>query len=207
MEKEITVIRAVIFDFGNVICRFDYDRFLDRLRRWSATPVETFNKKIFKSGAHLRYERGEMNTAQFHGLVESATGADVSREEFEDAFSNIFTPVEGTESIIRELKGKKRLGLLSNTNELHFRRCIRPMSVFPLFDSVTLSYEVGALKPEEAIYRDAMRKLSIPARECVYIDDISEYVEGAKALGMSGIRFESAKSFRADLARLGVIPI
>jgi len=199
------LIRGVIFDFGNVICRFEYDRFLDRLRQWSTLPSESLREKIFGSGILRRFECGDIDTAEFHRLVESAIGAKVPEEAFFKAFTDIFTPVEDTQSIIRALKGKKRLGLLSNTNELHFRRCIRTTPVFPLFDSVTLSYEVGALKPEEAIYRDALRKISIPANECVFIDDISAYVEKAKAIGMRGIHFESPQQLRADLAKLGTL--
>ena len=204
MEKGNDLIRGIIFDFGNVICRFENSRFLNRLRQWSALPVETLRENIFGAGIHLRFERGDIDTAEFRRLVESATGAKVPEEAFTEAFTDIFTPIDGVQPIIRKLKGKKQLGLLSNTNELHFIHRIRPMPVFPLFDSVTLSYEVGALKPEEAIYRDALRKLSIPANECVFIDDILAYVEGAKAIGMRGIRFENPEQLRADLAKLGV---
>ena len=198
------MIRGVVFDFGNVICRFEYNRFLNKLRQWSALPVETLMEKIFGSGIHLQFERGGTDTAGFHHLVESAIDAKIPAEAFAEAFIDIFTPVEGTQSIIRALKGKKRLGLLSNTNELHFLRCIRPTPVFPLFDSITLSYEVGALKPEEAIYRDALRKLSVHANECVFIDDIPAYVEAAKAIGMRGIHFENPDQLRSDLVKLNV---
>jgi putative hydrolase of the HAD superfamily len=204
VEKGKGVIRGVVFDFGNVICSFEYDRFLERLRGWSGLPVETLREKVFGSGAHRRFERGEIDTAGFHRLVESAIGAEVPPEAFAEAFMDIFTPVEGTHSIIRALKARYRLGLLSNTNELHFQRCIRPVPVFPLFDTVTLSYEVGALKPEAAIYRDALRKLSLPPEECVFIDDIPEYAEGARAVGMRGIRFESPERLRDELGELGV---
>ena len=198
------MIRGVVFDFGNVICCFDYGRFLDRLRSWSGLPVDAVREKVFGSGLHRRFERGDIDTAGFHRLVASALGADIPPEAFAEAFMDIFTPVEGTQSILRALKGRYRLGLLSNTNELHFRQCIRPVPVFPLFDAVTLSFEVGALKPEEAIYRDALRKLSLPPEECAYVDDIPEYVEGARAIGMRGIRFQSPEQLRDDLAELGV---
>jgi len=201
------LIRGVIFDFGNVICRFKFGRFLDRLRQWSALPVEALHENILGSGILRRFECGETDTAGFHRLVESAIGAKVPQKAFTEAFVDIFTPVDGTQSIIRALKGKKRLGLLSNTNELHFLHCIRLTPVFPLFDSVTLSYEVGALKPEETIYRDALRKISIPADECVFIDDIPAYVEAAKAIGMKGICFESPEQLQADLAKLNVFSL
>ncbi|MBE0604440.1 MAG: HAD family phosphatase [Deltaproteobacteria bacterium] len=207
MEEKPGVIRGVIFDFGNVICSFDVGRFLARLQRWSGLPVETLREKVYGSGLHSRFERGDVSPGEFHRLVESMTGAGVPAEEFARGFVDIFAPIESTRALIRGLKGKVRLGLLSNTNELHFRRHIRNEPVFPLFDTVTLSYEIGALKPEPAIYRDALGKLSLPPEECVFIDDIEAYAEGAKAVGIRGIRFTGGEKLLSDLAGLGVVPL
>lgn len=200
------MIRGIIFDFGNVIHSFDTGRFLARLSGWSGLPVETLREKVYGSGLHSRYERGEVSSAEFRRAVASATGTGVPDETFAEGFADIFTPIEGTGEIIRGLKGKYRLGLLSNTNECHYLRHIRKVPVFALFDAVTLSFEVGALKPEAAIYRDALRKLSLPPEECVFIDDIPEYADGASALGIRGIRFSGPARLREELGELGVFP-
>ena len=131
---------------------------------------------------------------------------DIPAEELADWFSGIFTPLESTHGLIRKLKGKYRLGLLSNTNEWHFLRHIRKVPVFPLFDAVTLSFEVGALKPEREIYLDALRKLSLPPEACVFIDDIGKYAEGAAVLGIRGIRYTGPAELLRELSGLGVVP-
>jgi HAD superfamily hydrolase (TIGR01509 family) len=200
------VIRGVIFDFGNVICSFDVGKFLARMRGWSGLPVETLRERIYGSGLHSRYERGEVSSDEFRRLVGSMTGADVPPEAFAEGFTDIFTPIDGTQALIRGLKGKYRLGLLSNTNECHYLRHIRNVPVFPLFDAVTLSFEIGALKPEPAIYGDALRKLSLPPEECVFIDDIGEYADGASAVGIRGIRFTGQAQLLETLEGLGVVP-
>jgi len=200
------VIRGVIFDFGNGICSFDVGRFLARLHGWSGRPVDELKDKIYGSGLHSRFERGDVSPDGCRRTVESIAGYGIPAGEFAEAFTDIFTPIEGTREVIRGLKGKYRLGLLSNTNEIHFRRHIRNEPVFPLFDTVTLSYEVGALKPDPAIYRDALGKLSLPPEDCVYIDDIEEYAEGARAVGIRGIRFTGPARLLSDLAALGVAP-
>ncbi len=206
MGQGAYMIRGVIFDFGNVISSFDVGKFLAKLRGWSGLPVETLRERVYRSGLHSRFERGEVSPEEFHRLVGSMTGADVPPEAFAEGFTDIFTPIDGTQALIRELKGKYRLGLLSNTNEWHYLRHIRKVPVFPLFDTVTLSFEVGALKPEPAIYRDALGKLSLPPEECVFIDDIGEYADGASAVGIRGIRFTGPAPLRETLAGLGVPP-
>ena len=200
------MIRGVIFDFGNVICSFDVEIFLAKLHEWSGLDVETLRDRIYGSRLHSRYERGEISSERFYREISRLTGARVSAEEFAEGFTDIFTPLESTHGLIRALKGRYRLGLLSNTNEWHFERHIRKVPVFPLFDAVTLSFEVGALKPEPEIYLDALRKLSLPPEACVFIDDIGKYAEGAAALGIRGIRYTGPAELLRELSGLGVVP-
>jgi glucose-1-phosphatase len=200
------MIRGVLFDFGNVISSFDVGKFLGKLREWSGVGVEELRDRIYGSGLHSRYERGDITSVEFYRRIAAMTGARVSVGDFAEGFADIFTPVESTQGLIRALGGSYRLGLLSNTNEWHFERHIRGVPVFPLFDAVTLSYKIRALKPEPEIYRDALRKLSLPPEECVFIDDIQEYADGASALGIRGIRYTGHAELLAALARLEVVP-
>jgi putative hydrolase of the HAD superfamily len=200
------VIRGIIFDFGNVICSFDVEIFLAKLHERSGVDAETLRDRIYGSRLHSRYERGEIPSMEFHREVVRRIGVDIPVEELADSFSDIFTPLESTHGLIRTLKGKYRLGLLSNTNEWHFLRHIRKVPVFPLFDAVTLSFEVGALKPEPEIYLDSLRKLSLPPESCVFIDDIGRYAEGAAALGIRGIRYTGPAELLRELSGLGVVP-
>jgi len=200
------VIRGVIFDFGNVISSFDVGIFLGKLRDWSGVEVGILRERIYGSGLHSRYERGDISSERFYREISRLSGARVSAEVFAEGFSDIFTPLESTHGLIRALKGKYRLGLLSNTNEWHYLRHIRKVPVFPLFDSVTLSFEVGALKPEPEIYLDALRKLSLPPEECVFIDDIGKYAEGAAGVGIRGIQYTGPEELVRELSSLGVIP-
>jgi len=200
------LIRGVIFDFGNVVCSFDVEKFLAKLHGWSGLDVETLRDRIYGSLLHSRYERGEISSEEFHREVVRRIGVDVPVEELAEGFCDIFTPLESTHGLIRTLKGKYRLGLLSNTNEWHFLRQIRKVPVFPLFDAVTLSFEVGALKPEPEIYLDALRKLSLPPEACVFIDDIGKYADGAAVLGIRGIRYTGHAELLRELTGLGVVP-
>ncbi|HSL91358.1 MAG TPA: HAD-IA family hydrolase, partial [Candidatus Limnocylindrales bacterium] len=105
---------------------------------------------------------------------------------------------------IRDLKPAYKIGLLSNTNECHYERYFTSVEVFPLFDSVTLSFEVKEMKPGERIYRDAVGKLRVLPVECVYIDDIEAYAEGARRLGMEGIRYVTHGALLKSLDAAGV---
>jgi putative hydrolase of the HAD superfamily len=69
---------------------------------------------------------------------------------------------------------------------------------------VTLSYEVGAVKPEPAIYLACLSALGIGAGEALFVDDRRENVEAARALGMQALVFEGEDALAAELKRLGL---
>lgn len=198
------MIRAVIFDFGNVICSFDNDAFLRTLTRHTGKTFEDLKASLYGSDLPARYESGRVTSEEFYREAAARGELSISRDEFFGAFGRIFTPIPATFALIRELKKRYRIGLLSNTNEYHYERYFKRVEIFPLFDSVTLSFEVKAMKPDERIYRDALGKLGLRPGECAYIDDIEAYAEGARRLGMEGIRYETHESLLASLENVGV---
>jgi len=73
------------------------------------------------------------------------------------------------------------------------------------FDKLILSHEVGAIKPEEKIYRAVEEFTNEPSEKHIFIDDIAEYVEGAKKLGWKGIQFKSHEQLTEDLKLYDIV--
>lgn len=201
----MTMIQAVIYDFGNVLSSFRVTAFFEHLARRSTCTVDRL-LGLMPEISHLaiEYESGRMTSQQFFRDFSALAGIAVTEEEFITSYTSIFTPIDGTLRTIRRLKDRYRLGLLSNTNEWHFVHSIRTIEVFPLFDAVTLSYEVGAMKPAAVIYEDMLKKIRVPADACVYFDDIQENVDAGSRAGMQARLFTTAEAMQADLAALGV---
>jgi putative hydrolase of the HAD superfamily len=197
-------IRGILFDFGGVIHSFDTAVFFGRLQDRTAKPLEEMAFLVAGSGLPRSYESGEITSGEFFRGVSELCGISISEKEFLSAFVDMFTPIEPTIRLIRGLSRSYRLGLLSNTNEWHFEHHIRAVEIFPLFDAVTLSYQVKAMKPAEEIYRDSLKKIGLPPEECVFIDDLEENVAGARRLGIRGIRYTGHERLVSSLADLGV---
>ena len=70
------------------------------------------------------------------------------------------------------------------------------------FDVVVLSQELGIRKPDPRIYEEALKRLELPARRCVFVDDLGGNLKPARALGMTTIRHERAPMTIAELDRL-----
>jgi putative hydrolase of the HAD superfamily len=198
------MIKAVVFDFGNVICQFDNDLFLRSMLPHTGKGFRELKEAIYASDLPRRYETGLVSSENFYREATRLGNLSIPMEVFFRAFNDIFTPIPSTYALIRELKKRYRVGLLSNTNEWHYEHYFKSVEVFPLFDSVTLSFDVKEMKPGAGIYRDALGKLGVQPEECVYIDDIEVYAEGARRLGMKGIRYVSHDSLVESLRALGV---
>jgi epoxide hydrolase-like predicted phosphatase len=200
-----TPLQAVIFDFGRVIADFDIGRFVTRAARFSTLSDSALSEMMAQvMPVAVRYETGLMTSRQFYDAVCGIASLSMAEEEFRSAYTEIFTPRPATLALVRQLKGRYRLGLLSNTSEWHFEYGIKPVEVFPLFDAVTLSFEVHAMKPDPRIYADMLAKLALPPEACVYIDDIAEYVEAGRSLGLRTIHYTTHEGLIKDLTSAGV---
>jgi putative hydrolase of the HAD superfamily len=199
------VIKAVIFDFGKVICDFDIGIFLDRAAAYSSNSAQSLRSAMNSlKDVAIRYETGLMTSDDYYLEICRAASLRMPRDEFIRAYADIFTPIPTTFDLIRQLAPRYRLGLLSNTGEWHFEYAIRTTDIFPLFDTVTLSYEAKSMKPDHRIYEDALGKLGLPAAACAYIDDIQENVDAGRLLGLRAIHFTTPLALRSELQRIGV---
>lgn len=196
------MIRACIFDYGNVISVVDTPRFVSTVARYARGSMPAHERLARTKGLIRDYETGTITTDTFIPLFLDLAGLQMTHEQFISAWAGFFTPIPFTRALLRALHGRYTMSILSNTNPLHYEHVIRPTEEFPLFSSVTLSYEVGALKPAPALYVDMLEKLQVRGEECIYIDDLVENVEAASAFGMHGVHFVTAKEAGTELSRL-----
>jgi len=200
------MIRAIIFDYGNVISRVDNNLFLKRISGFCDKSVPELRRLIYEeSGLPVQYETGAISSGEFHDKISALCGLRMKLPDFRKAFTDIFTPIEETARLLRQLKQEYKLALLSNTNEWDFKDEIRKHECFHLFDTVTLSYIVKVMKPGKRIYLDALDKLRLPPEECIYIDDIREYTDAAAGIGIAGIHYVSHDQLREDLQSQNII--
>jgi putative hydrolase of the HAD superfamily len=91
--------------------------------------------------------------------------------------------------VLRALKrDKKKIGLVSNFDHPpHVRRILTHNGLDTIFDTTIISSEVGAKKPDPAIFTLALQQTGISQAEAVYIGDTEEDVAGAIAAGIRPI--------------------
>lgn len=196
---------VIVFDLGNVLIPFDYDKILDKLNKIEAGLGQRFSN-LHKDNyeIHRKYEKWELSDDEFLDIMMEWTEQKVSREKFCRIYSDLFVVNEDTVALLPDLKKNYTLVLLSNTNHIHQKYGWEHYEFLKHFDKLILSHEAGAIKPEEKIYRAVESFTKAPSEEHLFIDDIAEYVEGAKNIGWDSIQFVTHEKLLVDFRQRGI---
>ncbi len=200
---------ALIFDFGNVIAHFDFSIAGARLGEPLGMAGSAFIEHVRALGLAQvlrKLESGQITGEVFSRAVLDMAGLDLSHEQFVAAWVDIFSLNEPVARLIRGLKAKGYpLVLGSNTNDLHFTFFREKFAeALSPFDRLVVSFEVGHVKPAREFYLACAEAAEVPHGDCVFIDDMEENVEGARAAGLGAVHYRDLPSLRADLLALGV---
>lgn len=195
---------VIVFDLGNVILEFDHRIVTTRLAQLSRVSEKGIHDLIFGGNLENTYDSGKIHSREFYQGVVRSLDIDIPFEEFRDIWTRIFTSNEEMCDLIRTLKKRYRLILLSNTNEMHFDYAFGAFEILRAFDDYVLSYRVGARKPDPKVYLAALQRAGCHAGQCIYIDDKEEYVWAARRLGIQAIVFENTQQLRGELRALNI---
>jgi putative hydrolase of the HAD superfamily len=176
------MIRAFLFDIGNVLVRFDFSRAVRAVAAFSDVAGEADALRRIEA-VKLRYEDGQIPRADFLRDAFRVLGYRGTEAQFITAWQGIFSENEPMTALVRSLEGKFPLFLLSNTNDMHVEGLFRDFPVFARFTGATYSHEAKASKPQRAIYEIACRTHGLVPGETFFIDDLAANIATARELG------------------------
>ncbi|HMN48533.1 MAG TPA: HAD family phosphatase [Ignavibacteriaceae bacterium] len=181
---------AVVFDLGQVLVRFDYKYFVDKVNKIKPGIGEQFIE-LYKQNYHIHrdFEKGLISEKVFIDQMLEYLDHKIDGETFCRYWSDIFSLNVEVVALLPEIKKNFKLYLVSNTNSIHQKYGYQHYEFLKIFDKLFLSHEVGFVKPEKEIYQAVEKFSGFPSNEHIFIDDILEYVEAAKSIGWDGIQF------------------
>lgn len=185
------MIRAVIFDCFGVLVRGS---------------LETFHDRYFRDDPELLQQARDLDAATSSGMIpydeflrESAKLAGISVKQVQAILDDTPANERLLDYIRDELKPRYRIGMLSNAGD-NWLDDLFSKDQQALFDDFVLSYRYKMSKPDERIYRIAAENLGVEPSECVFIDDIARYCDGARDVGMQVIQYEAFEQFQTDIS-------
>ncbi|WP_369936871.1 HAD-IA family hydrolase [Xanthomonas tesorieronis] len=106
--------------------------------------------------------------------------------------------------LVRRVRRRMPVLLLSNATS-RLQRDLEALGIANAFDAVVNSSEVGAIKPEPAIFAHALAQLGVAAEAALFVDDTAGNVDAARALGLRAERYVGADALRACLLAHGAL--
>ena len=196
-------INAILFDIGWVLVRT-----VDRAPRqslaqrlgMSAADLETL---VFGGESGQRAQLGQIDEAEQWVYACRQVGWPLERvTEFREQFFGGDELDATLLAYIGRLHQAYKTGIISNAMNGTRALIEGAWAMTPLFDAVVLSGEVGVMKPDPRIYLLALARLDVQPEQAVFIDDFQHNIDGARAVGMQGIRFCSPEQVMAELEAL-----
>lgn len=198
-------VKAVFFDIGDVLVRFDLPGLLKDFAWGPGSSPWRVARMVWSRRLVDDVERGRIDGTQLHEAVQEETGYEGDFEAFSRVWNGHFKLDPAVSTLFRRAAKRRPAYLLSNTNPLHWEHLKRRYAFPREAAGAVLSHEVGARKPERAIYDAAVRLAGCAAGECVFFDDLADNVAGAKAAGLRAFRFKDAARLEKDLTSLGLL--
>jgi putative hydrolase of the HAD superfamily len=191
----MTAPRAIVFDLGGVVVDWQPERLIGSVAEDEATRARV-RRDIFAHDDWLDLDRGTLahadavrRFAQRSGLDEACVDALLAR------VAASLVPKADTLALMAELRAAAHpLYFLSNMAQTSFTHLERSYDFWSHFAGGVVSYRVGMLKPEPAIFERLLQEYGLRAPDCVFVDDLQPNVDAAAALGFAGIRFTSARA-------------
>jgi putative hydrolase of the HAD superfamily len=197
---------AIVFDLGQVLLRFDYKYFVEKVNRHKAGIGERFLEH-YKNNyeIHRDFEKGLISEKYFISRMLEFLDHTIDEETFSKYWSDIFSFNDDVITLLPVLKKNYKLYLISNTNSIHKKYGYQNYEFLKLFDKLILSHEVKFIKPEKEIYLEVQKVSGFPSEEHIFVDDILEYVDAAKSLGWDGIQFVGYEDLVMNLKQRNIL--
>lgn len=206
-------IQNIIFDLGGVILNIDYHLTEKAFVDLGCADFHKLYSQAKQIPLFDKFEKGVVTEDDFFAEVAKVTKLSVDKNDLKKAWNAmlISLPKENHE-LLKELKGKYRLFLLSNTNETHisaFTKIIErtcPMEEFEkCFEEIYYSNVIGLKKPDPDPFVKILRDHRLAPKETLFIDDSIQHVEGARKVGIKAELLEKGKSTRQLLEELKLL--
>jgi putative hydrolase of the HAD superfamily len=201
-------IRATFWDCGGVLLTNGWDEHArERVAKHFGLNFDEFEQRHVP--ANDLWERGKIDVHEYLRETVFYVPRAFSENEFFAKMRDVSQVLYPRMiEFLRELRlhgsPENSTYMLSNESRELMEYRIPTFGLARLFDAYLVSAYIALRKPEVAFFRCALDISQRQPDECAFIDDREENLDGARQLGIQGIRMASPEQVIAELRRLGI---
>lgn len=199
-------IRHIVFDIGKVLIHYDphipFRRIIpdEAERNWFFDTICTHDWNVEQDRGRS-WQEAEALLIRDHPEREEHIRA--FRRHWHEMVPHAYAEsVSLLESLIAD---GRDVTMLTNFASDTFREAQKIFPFLTLPRGVTVSGDVGLIKPDIAIYETHAGAFGLEPAATIFIDDSMANVEGARAAGWHAVHFTDPKTLKDDLAAYGVV--
>ncbi|WP_238916305.1 HAD-IA family hydrolase [Clostridium sp. YIM B02555] len=187
------MIKAILFDFDGVlttdatgslsICNYICNK--------TGLDIEKFENEYYKYNDDLLY--GKINHEEIWGKLCKELNSKIDINILYESFIN--TPIDVKMiAFIDELKQQNyKIGMVTDNKKDRIDDIVKYYDWNKIFDSITVSAEIGSGKDYNEIFVKTIECLNVSADECVFIDNQEKNLIIPKSMGMTVVYFDHEK--------------
>lgn len=199
------MIKNIIFDLGNVLIHFKPDEFINK--NIKEEYKDKFYNIVFKGQEWIDLDRGTLEYSEAIKIFSEKLPecSEEIKKLFDNYILDVLEPFEKNIEIMKSLKRKYNLYILSNFHYPAFDYIFKNWEFFKYFDGKIVSGYCHLLKPEEEIYKLLCSTYSLKPCESIFIDDTKINIEMAEKLGIKGIHLTDINLLEKELKENNII--
>ncbi|RCS23358.1 HAD family phosphatase [Phyllobacterium salinisoli] len=198
-------VKHIVFDIGKVLIHYDphlgYQDLIpdENERRW-------FFENVCTHEWNVEQDRGRTWPEAEALLIESHPDRAEHIRAFRKSWHKMVPyAYDGTVEILRRLIGDGHdVTMLTNFASDTLREAQVRYPFLRDSRGVTVSGDIGLLKPDKAIYEYHVRAFDLEPSATLFIDDTLANVEGAVAAGWQAVQFIDPEQLKTDLRQAGI---
>lgn len=192
MKIDLTNIRNIIFDLGNVIVNLDFDASVKAFTALGLKHDVLNNQQVYSDPVFYEFEVGKITKPEFFMRVRAVLkNPEATDIQIENAWNSMIKDVPSCRvKVLQEIARNYNIYLFSNTNQVHIEGFHATFKAqhgidFPsLFVKDYYSHEIHERKPDLSSYQKVVELSGINPKESMFVDDLEKNIIGAGKAGL-----------------------
>lgn len=198
----MTQIKNIIFDYGGVFLLLDEEKTYEAFRKLGLLFISAQ-----LAASNNDFQRGRISRELFLENLKRELPYPTSSEQIIEAWCAMLGGIPKERiALLKELKKKYRLFLLSNTDDIHIERVSQTVpeadEFLSQFEKTYYSQNTGYRKPEREIFEMVIRENGLNPSETLFVDDVKENAEAAANVGLHYHWLDLSKETVLDIEKV-----